>query len=767
MSAVAVAAPCQNAVGVSPLAGLSNHRRNKHEPYVTAGDRTYLIGTQDGNFPDQGGHVRGEMGGLWLHPIKLIDGFVASLTDVVSRRDTVLAEAARFVAFPYGSRFDYAPVLDSITVDRFEFGPDGQNAMVVAYTVRNASARPRRLSFQLAVKTDLLPVWMSDSLGIHDAPDTVAWQPSRRLFVARDTRNPWFCVWGATARTAQRVVHPDSLRTAGLGVTAASRYALAVAPHGSATLTFVIAGSPADEASALLTFARVAKTHAQLLARKKARYAALLTEARISIPDQRLQQVYDWVRIDNEWLIRDVPGMGRGVGGGLPEYPWWFPDMYTVQALIATGEFDLAKETLRLLWRQSLKANGNGRIVHEVTTNGFVSNHGNTQETAQYVMTVGQLITWTGDTAFAREMYPVMRKSLHWLLSDADTNGDLFPEGYGIMEVLGLNAELIDAAVYTQQALEQTGQVAALLRDSAAAARYDSLASVLEDKINDRIWLEDRASYADFYGTRAQAVNAAHGAIKQIKLGEDTLTPRDTQLISYYEQLGRRFAAMPDTSRAWITNENWVIATPMEMGIAPRARAIRLLDRIRRQNVGAYGPYLSAVERQAMMTISTGVEAEAEARYGRSDDALWYMEKIAETFGLRSPGTISEMMPDYGNFVIAWTSYGIVVPLVEHFFGIVPDAPEHTVVLDPHPPTAWKDMAIRDVRVGATRIAFSRRRTAAGIVYDIEARDDGWTFVLKGDAAPGARYYLNGRLVPLDSNGLRMSGRRNRVLVVR
>lgn len=168
-----------------------------------------------------------------------------------------------------------------------------------------------------------------------------------------------------------------------------------------------------------------------------------------------------------------------------------------------------------------------------------------------------------------------------------------------------------------------------------------------------------------------------------------------------------------------------------------------------------------------MMTISTGVEAEAEARYGRSDDALWYMEKIAETFGLRSPGTISEMMPDYGNFVIAWTSYGIVVPLVEHFFGIVPDAPEHTVVLDPHPPTAWKDMAIRDVRVGATRIAFSRRRTAAGIVYDIEARDDGWTFVLKGDAAPGARYYLNGRLVPLDSNGLRMSGRRNRVLVVR
>jgi glycogen debranching enzyme len=761
-------APCQGDGARPALAGLSNHGHDKHEPYVTAGDRTYLIGTQDGTFPDQGGHVPGEMGGLWLHPIKLIDGFSAMLTDLDSRRDTTLAESTDFVVFPHGGRFDYGQVLDSVTVERFEFSPDGQNGLVVQYNLRNASARPRRLSFQLSVKTDLRPVWMSDSLGIHDAPDSVAWRPSRRVFVARDTRNPWFCVWGAVSRAAQRVAQPEPLRTAGLGVTAASRHALTVDPHDRATLTFVFAGSPTDERTALRTFALVTKSHASLLEQKKARYAALLARARIHIPDRRLQEVYDWVRINTEWLVRDVPGMGRGLGAGLMEYPWWFPDMYSVQALMATGDFDLAKETLRLLRRQSMKANGNGRIVHEVTTNGFVPNRGNTQETAQYVMTVGQLIEWTGDLAFAREMYPAMRQGLHWLLTDDDRNGDLFPEGYGIMEVLGLDAELIDAAVYTQQALEETGRVAALLHDSAAAVRYDSLASRLKEKINNRFWLGDRVSYADFYGTRAQAVSAAEGAIKQIRLGgEDKLTPRDREDIAYYEQLARRFAAMPDTSRGWITNENWVIATPMEVGIAPRAQAIRLLDRIRRANIGPYGPYLSAVERQRMMTISTGVEAVAEASYGRMDAALWYMDKIVQTFGHRSPGTISEMMPDYGNIVIAWTEYGIVVPLVEHFFGIRPDAPKKTVVLDPHPPTGWEDMAIRDLPVGKTLISFSRTRTADGIAYDIDARDDGWSFVLKGDTEPGAKYYLNGRSVPYDSSGIRMSGRRNRVLVVR
>src|SRR5437868_5808358 len=45
------------------------------DPYVAAGDRAYLVGAQDGGFPDFGWHLPGEMGGLWMHPIKLLDGF--------------------------------------------------------------------------------------------------------------------------------------------------------------------------------------------------------------------------------------------------------------------------------------------------------------------------------------------------------------------------------------------------------------------------------------------------------------------------------------------------------------------------------------------------------------------------------------------------------------------------------------------------------------------------------------------------------------------
>jgi glycogen debranching enzyme len=728
-----------------------------------------LIGTQDGNFPDLGNHVPGEMGGLWLHPIKLIDGFWAKVTDVATNQEAALSESAELVTHPYGNRFRYAPVLDGLEVERFQFSPEGQEGVIVQYRFKNAGDRKRHLQFLFAVKTELSPVWFSDHLGIRDTPDTVAWQASDRVFSAKDSANPWFSVWGAAdSKDVQPIAAPSPIRTRGIGTTAASRHSLSVDPHGTSTLTFVIAGSATDKDAALSTYKHLAKNHARLLEATKRHYASILERARVTIPDQRWQEVYNWVRVNAEWLVRDVPGIGRGLGAGLMEYPWWFgTETYSLQALMATGDFDLPRQTLRLLKDQSVKANGDGRIVHEVTTNGAVSNPGNTQETAQFILTVGRLFQWTGDLHFAKEMYPAMKLGLDWLLTDMDQNRNLFPEGYGIMEVSGLNAELIDVAVYTQQALRATAHIAGVLNEPDAAERYRKLASQLESRINERFWAEDEGSYSDFYGSKAQAVSAAKGAIRQIGLkGEDSLTRRDRELIGSYEQLERKFSAMPDRPRGWITNKNWVIATPMETGIAPRARAIRLLDKIRSENVGEYGPFLSAFERQAMMTISTGVQAVSEANYGRTNRALWYVDKIVQTFNRMSPGSIAEMMPDYGCFTIAWTSYGIVVPLIQHVFGIQPDAVNKTVVFEPHLPTGWENMSIDNLPIGTTVVSFSRAKTARGIEYEIEAEDDGWTLVLRGTELSGARYYLNGRPVAFRSAGIRMSGRKNHVLVV-
>jgi glycogen debranching enzyme len=216
--------------------------------------------------------------------------------------------------------------------------------------------------------------------------------------------------------------------------------------------------------------------------------------------------------------------------------------------------------------------------------------------------------------------------------------------------------------------------------------------------------------------------------------------------------------------RGWITNRNWVVTTPMETGIAPPDRARAALDLIRRENVGQWGPFLSATDRGAMMTISTGVQAVSEGRYGRIDEAKWYMDRIVETFGRTLPGSISEMMPDYGCFVIAWTSYGIVVPLIEEVFGIEPDAPGRSIVFDPHAPSGWKRMRIEALPVGSNTISFGWAETAGGTEYTIDAKEDAWSYTVKVPA--GATYYLNGASVSPSAGGIRMSGTRNQLLVV-
>ena len=750
------------------LAGISNRGGTKQQPYVTAGDRTYLIGTQDGAFPDMGRHVPGEMAGLWMPPIKLIDGFEARVADVETGEEALLADSVEMIAYPYGNLFRYGAVLHDIRVERFQFSPDHQQGLVVQYRFTNASDHARRLRLQWSVKTDLRPGWFSESLGIRDGEDAVDWRPDRRIFVARDLQNPWFCVWGSLpSADALPIDQPRAIESSGQGVTAASSHPVMVGAHTTSTLTFVVSGSSTTEADAVAGYERLARQHDALLAQKIAHYRALINRSRITIPDPHLQEVYNWSRINMEWLVREVPGIGRGLSGGFMEYPWWFgTETYSLQALTATGDFTLAMQTLRLLRDVSNRVNGNGRIVHEITTDGQVPNRGNSQETAQFVMTVGKVFAWTGDRNFAKEMYPAVKASVGWLLGEMDQNKDLFPEGYGIMEVYGLNAELIDVAVYTQQALEGAAHIAEALKDTDARDRYRTLAYDLQERINQRFWIEEDGTYGDFYGSKSQALSAAEGAIKQIGLKRgDKLTQKDKDSLAYYEALKARFAAQPEGDRAWITNENWVITTPMETGIAPRARALRLLDKIRRENTGEYGPYLSAVERQSMMTIATGVQAVAEARYGRTDDAMWYLDRIVDTFSRVSPGSIAEIMPDRGCFTIAWTSYGIVLPLVEHIFGVQPDAPHRTITFTPHLPTGWEDIRIEDLPVGTNRIYFSRTRTAGGIVYEIAAKESGWTFVLKENAPPGTRYFLNGRPTDGSSSGIRMVGLRNRVLV--
>src|SRR5688572_3463382 len=60
--------------GASPSSALAETRRLPDRRFVVTGESFYQMGAADATYPATGWHVRGEMGGFWTPPIKLLDG---------------------------------------------------------------------------------------------------------------------------------------------------------------------------------------------------------------------------------------------------------------------------------------------------------------------------------------------------------------------------------------------------------------------------------------------------------------------------------------------------------------------------------------------------------------------------------------------------------------------------------------------------------------------------------------------------------------------
>ena len=73
-AATFVAVTLGSGVAMAATPELSTTDQLKTRRYVSAGDRAYVMGFEDGSFYAQGWHVTGEMGGVWSQPLKLVDG---------------------------------------------------------------------------------------------------------------------------------------------------------------------------------------------------------------------------------------------------------------------------------------------------------------------------------------------------------------------------------------------------------------------------------------------------------------------------------------------------------------------------------------------------------------------------------------------------------------------------------------------------------------------------------------------------------------------
>ena len=700
--------------------GLKGKSEYLSSPFVTAGDRMYLIGHQNGTFPDLGWHVEGEMGGIWLHPIKLMDGFTASVS--VDGESYCLDKAKSFTNFPFSNVLQFPLENSGLEVERLQFVPDGKEGMTVLFRVKNVDKSDKILQFQFNAYVDLMPVWLGERTGMIDQADAISFDEMTNTFSAKDEGNPWFAVWG----TAEGIsLFPQNELTCAFspkGNGAAAGFSLEIhLPAGTEQIIPIfIAGSTESELKAMETLVDLRQNLDSDWYAKKKRYEDLASLAEIQIPDAELQQTFQWIKYNSDWLVRELPGMGRGFGAGLQDYPWFFgvDSEYTIQGLIATGRKDLVYSTLELIHNLSEKENGNGRIIHEVSTNGAVFNPGNINETPQWASTIWEVYRWTGDLELLEKYFPSIEKGLDWLLRENDKDGNLLADGYGMMEIHGLKSEMIDVAVYSQKAFADAAKMAEILGKTELSKSYQQTADALAVKINSDFWVEEFGSYADFIGTAGEALHLIDDAI----IRADTL--KKPWAVEELNATKAKLSTLPkDQKQGFVLYHNWVVNTPMETGVADPEKA-KIALATAKKYTNPFGTFVTGIDRDeqaenedgsfagsksfsytgAVMTLPTGVSAIGENRYGNPDGALDYLKRMTRSFGFALPGSMYEVSPDYGMFAQAWNMYSFGVPIVMQFFGIQPDAGNKVIHIRPQMPSSWEEASIQKVIVGGNEI---------------------------------------------------------------
>jgi len=728
-------------------------------PYVTAGDRLYTVGHQDGTFPDLGWHISGEMGGIWAHPIKLLDGY--QLIVMADRQTYCNVPAQSFTNYPVGSMLSYEIPTANVRWEQLQFVPDGLPGMVVEYRITNGSQQEKTLDLFFQTAVDLRPTWLGDRTNMVDAPDELISKPGDSILLVQDKANPWLLGVQTNAPETIQLAAPACSYpsvTNGQGLTANLRSRITLRPGETKDIRYVIAGTCGTNTPLQPVLQKLLAEATGLLAERIDRYRSIAASAQIDIPDPALEEAYRWTKYNTDWLRFEIPGRGTGIAAGIPDYPWWFgcDQTYTVRGLLPAGMPGVAHDVLETLLELSDSTNGNGRIIHEASTNGAVYNRGNLNETPHFIATCWEYFIWTADTTFLAKAYPYCQKGIAWLEEqDKDNNG--YPDGHGMMEIRGMDAEMIDVIAYTAEAYAAMSQIGKVMGDLDLAVDWERRARNITQQIEDDWWVASAKSYADFRSSPAKAQELLNDA----KVRADTLdkpwSVRDLEAVN----IGTGTAALP-----YAFYHNWVVNTPLEIALADTARAVQALQTARKY-INPFGTYVTGIDRKAerqdpdgfaslkseetfnytgaVMTLPTGVQAIAEAQYGRIDTAYDYLQRLIRSFSYAAPGSMYEVSPDYGMLVQAWNIYALARPLIVHFLGIQPQAHERTIRIHPQLPTEWDQAGIMDLPVGQN-------------VLTLGLRDREWTASL---SKPGwtIEWILPPNVLEVSVNGASMATR--------
>ncbi|HET7013020.1 MAG TPA: hypothetical protein VFI65_03865, partial [Streptosporangiaceae bacterium] len=492
-------------------------------------------------------------------------------------------------------------------------------------------------------------------------------------------------------------------------------------PAGGRTMWLGVAGSHTGAGPAMSALKAGLANPMGLLTAKVDGRDALAGLTSVEVPDPSVQRAILWSKLNLADLRRTVTGVAirdvkagtvypatplatlpklTGLDAAYPDYAEFFgtDGAYATYSLAAAGQWQTAMAHLNTLRTVSQIVNGGtGKVVHEITSTGAVyfgdnAEPGDINETAQFAIAAGLVWQWSGDQAFLHQNYAFIKAGLRYLTSlEPGGRDDLWPDGAGIVENPALGNDALDVASETMPALGVLHDMAVAMGDRSTAAwaarhRAKMLAAFHQ------WWISSQGLYADSRCDGTEG-NCTHPG----------------------EQLQQRW---------------WTSVAPMEQGVAPAATADTALGNLEGPTFsgtcglfvdGVGGP--SGTGGQSCFLVNTGAMARAEANYGRTSQAVAYMDKVASQLTVEMPGSLPELsasaqynpfeaFTSRANVMQAWSSYGVLFTVVNDLFGVTPDVPHSSVAVVPDVPASWPSLRVSRLRVGSHELGVDASRRA-------------------------------------------------------
>ncbi|MBA3944389.1 MAG: amylo-alpha-1,6-glucosidase [Herpetosiphonaceae bacterium] len=627
-------------------------------PYMLSGHKAYVLATTNGALDPLGAeHLVGEMGGLWVHPVKFADGWYTVIHQ--DETATAMTSCEHFEGRMSDATLHFRH--NQLTVARTDVMAEDAAALFGLLQVSNIGTEVWQGAISMVLRVNIRPSWFS---GWERGQTLLREEQGLVTAYDSDWQGRWGLAYGSPESPNDVLIAQDGAKD-----TVELRYEVTIEPGATRRWEFLLtADHQHGHDAARQLWASLAGQGAQILAAKRERYAEIAWGGvQLETPDPDINHEYALAKLNLHMLWADyAPYLPGYFLAGVPEYPQLFgcDTTYSVPGATAAGFTQQTKSALQLLADRARMACG--RVPHEITTNGRTFNPGNTQETPQFALAAWDYVRWSGDLAFLREMYPLCREGVMEYVGGLwDFDGDGYPWGDAMVERTGMGALKLDSACYLYAAWRVLGEMAAIL-ERPEAEQYRSRANDWRGRFERDWWLPDQHLYADSLHSDLQPQLDGH----------------------------------------------WTQVVPVQLGIARPERAEQVLDELHRSFTNEYGLMHTRGEEARVWTLGTGLLALADVRYGRTSAAVEQLHHIALTTHNGMLGAFEELIPAGLCFMQLWSAAMYVQCVVEGFLGLDPLAHAHQLTIRQSLPPDWPSLALRNVQIGKHRLDI--RATTAG-----------------------------------------------------